>query len=149
MGRHAKLLPETHPTARAQVEAIKRVMEEKEMAKRRKMWKKEKKRRQREAEEKSRGDGGGEEEGEEKKTDEGGGGGTKPDKLVVVNGKRPREKEGGGDVITDWNVLMHLGYQGILSVDCIGVNELVVVEEPWIQIASKLPDVLYRRRYGT
>ena len=48
-----------------------------------------------------------------------------------------------------WNFKLHLGYQGVLAVLALGPDEVLVVEEPWIKIVSKLPDVLHRQRYGT
>jgi hypothetical protein len=48
-----------------------------------------------------------------------------------------------------WNFKLHLGYQGVLAVQALGPDEVLVVEEPWIKIVSKLPDVLHRQRYGT
>jgi hypothetical protein len=56
-------------------------------------------------------------------------------------------KEGDGN--DSWNFKMHLGYQGVVAVEALGPDELLLVEEPWIKIVSKLPDVLHRHRYGT
>lgn len=62
-----------------------------------------------------------------------------------LNGKMVKEDDGNDS----WNFKMHLGYQGVVAVEALGPDELLLVEEPWIKIVSKLPDVLHRHRYGT
>lgn len=116
-----------------------------------------------------KGGGRGGREGEEERADTGrygpGGGageGAGSSMVVASPSASKDEMRGKGDGVSkkrearaksvevgEWNILIHLGYQGIFSVSAAGPDELVVVEEPWIQIASKLPDVLMRRRYGT
>jgi hypothetical protein len=53
------------------------------------------------------------------------------------------------DKRSSWNFLLHLGYQGLITVTGMGPHEMLVIEEPWIKIVNRLPEVLYRHRYGT
>ena len=41
-----------------------------------------------------------------------------------------------------------LRYVGIIFLEFLDDNELVVVEQPWISIVNSLPDALERQRYG-
>ncbi len=74
-------------------------------------------------------------------------GGDAPAQAPAADGRRRRlplkEEERA------WSIKMHLGYQGILAVLPAGVDELLLVEEPWLKIVSKLPEVLHRQRFGT
>lgn len=47
------------------------------------------------------------------------------------------------------NLAMSLKYRPLLFADFIDPHSLVVVEEPWLKVMEKLPDPLYRQRYGT
>ena len=47
------------------------------------------------------------------------------------------------------NFTICLRYPGMIFMDFLGDNELVVVEQPWIDIVNDLPDALERKRYGT
>lgn len=40
-------------------------------------------------------------------------------------------------------------YRPVLFADFLSAEELVVVEEPWLKIMQKLPDPLFRQRFGT
>lgn len=40
-------------------------------------------------------------------------------------------------------------YNGMLCTDFVGGNELVVLEQPWLDVVATLPDALHRKVYGT
>jgi hypothetical protein len=40
-------------------------------------------------------------------------------------------------------------YNSMLYMDCIEDNEMVIVEQPWLNVVSTFPDALQRRVYGT
>lgn len=40
-------------------------------------------------------------------------------------------------------------YNGMLYMDFIDGGELVVVEQPWVDVVATLPDALHRKVYGT
>lgn len=42
-----------------------------------------------------------------------------------------------------------LRYNSMLYMDCIDQNEMVVVEQPWLNVVATFPDALQRRVYGT
>ena len=42
-----------------------------------------------------------------------------------------------------------LRYSGMIFLDFLDENELVVVEQPWLGIVNSLPDALERQRYGS
>jgi hypothetical protein len=46
------------------------------------------------------------------------------------------------------NCTICLHYNGILYMDYLGPNQMVVVEQPWLPIVSTFPDALQRRIYG-
>jgi U3 small nucleolar RNA-associated protein 4 len=46
------------------------------------------------------------------------------------------------------NFTLCLKYSGILFMDFIDEDELLIVEQPWMDILNALPDVLQRKRYG-
>lgn len=43
---------------------------------------------------------------------------------------------------------MCLRYNGMLFMDFADANEMIVVEEPWLNVVSTLPDALQRKVYG-
>lgn len=42
-----------------------------------------------------------------------------------------------------------LRYSGMIFLEFLDENELVVVEQPWLGIVNSLPDALERQRYGS
>jgi hypothetical protein len=42
-----------------------------------------------------------------------------------------------------------LRYNSMLFMDFVDVNELLVVEQPWLSIVATFPEALHRRVYGT
>lgn len=40
-------------------------------------------------------------------------------------------------------------YRPVIFADFLSEGELLVVEEPWLKIMQRLPDPLFRQRYGT
>lgn len=40
-------------------------------------------------------------------------------------------------------------YNGMLYMDFVQGDELVVVEQPWLDVVATLPDALHRKVYGT
>lgn len=51
-------------------------------------------------------------------------------------------------VETSGNFTICLRYGNMLFMDFIDDNEMVVVEQPWMDIVNALPDTLERRVYG-
>ena len=47
------------------------------------------------------------------------------------------------------NFALTLKYRPVIFAGFLGPSELVVVEEPWLKIMAKLPDPIYRQRFGT
>jgi hypothetical protein len=47
------------------------------------------------------------------------------------------------------NFAITLKYRPVIFADYLSSDEMVVVEEPWLKIMNKLPDPLFRQRYGT
>lgn len=123
----AKIVPENHPTGVRQREAV---------AKARRAKKRRKER----------------EEDEKKKK---GGDGRKRARSEAD--ARPETDEDDDDVDetlaaetgSDWNYCLQLKYTGILGVAGMGPNQVLVVQETWMKIVNRLPDVVYRSRYGT
>ena len=46
------------------------------------------------------------------------------------------------------NCSICLHYNGMLYLNFIGQNELVVVEQPWLEVVETLPEAIQRRVYG-
>jgi U3 small nucleolar RNA-associated protein 4 len=42
-----------------------------------------------------------------------------------------------------------LRYNGMLYMDFVASNEMVVVEQPWLSVVATFPDALQRRVYGS
>jgi U3 small nucleolar RNA-associated protein 4 len=55
---------------------------------------------------------------------------------------------GGNDDNSNKNFTVCLRYTGIIFMDFLGENELLIVEQPWLGVVSSLPNALERRRYG-
>lgn len=169
MGRHVQLLPRTHPAALAQREGIRKRNPPWVVAMKQKKQKKKKEEKKNEEAEgtmlpaaeaaataggrvetmpngggrrRTRGESIAEEEEMREQLMAAAAAATETAKLA----RRPANVEEKEDA---WNFMLHLGYQGVLAVLALGRDELLVVEEPWIKIVSKLPDVLHRQRYGT
>jgi len=47
------------------------------------------------------------------------------------------------------NLTISLHFTGIIFMDFLSKDELVVVEQPWVDILNSLPDALERKRYGS
>ena len=47
------------------------------------------------------------------------------------------------------NFSICLRYTGVIFMDFVDESELVIVEQPWLDIVNALPDALERKRYGT
>ncbi len=47
------------------------------------------------------------------------------------------------------NFTICLRYSGMIFLDFLDNNELVVVEQPWLGIVNSLPNALERQRYGS
>ena len=63
-------------------------------------------------------------------------------KRSLSNVDRPAREQTG-------NFTICLRYSGMLFMDFIAENEMVVVEQPWINVVNALPDAITRRVYGT
>lgn len=59
--------------------------------------------------------------------------------------KRPDENDKRGSR----NCSICLQYNGILYLNFVGQREMVVVEQPWLEVVETFPDALQRRVYGT
>lgn len=72
-----------------------------------------------------------------------------------TGGKRASQKVGGNEGTlsrrgkSQCNFRMCYAYNGIIAIHPLQASELLLVEEPWMKIVNRLPDVLDRRRYGT
>ena len=55
---------------------------------------------------------------------------------------------GGNDDNSNKNFTVCLRYTGIIFMDFLGEDELLIVEQPWLGVVSSLPNALERRRYG-
>lgn len=42
-----------------------------------------------------------------------------------------------------------LRYNSMLYMDCIDDNEMVIVEQPWLNVVATFPEALQRKVYGT
>jgi hypothetical protein len=171
MGRHVQLLPRTHPAALAQREGIRKRNPPWVAA-----MKQKKQKRKEESKEGEAAEGGMLPAAEAAAAAQGGieaaptanGGGRRRTRgesiaeeeemreqlaaaaaAAAETARLARRPAHGEEKEEAWNFKMHLGYQGVLAVQALGPDEVLVVEEPWIKIVSKLPDVLHRQRYGT
>jgi len=63
-------------------------------------------------------------------------------KRSLSNAGRPEREQNG-------NFTICLRYSGMLFMDFIAENEMVVVEQPWMNVVNALPDALARRVYGS
>ena len=63
-------------------------------------------------------------------------------KRSLSNADRPAREQNG-------NFTICLRYSGMLFMDFIAENEMVVVEQPWMDVVNALPDALARRVYGS
>ena len=53
-------------------------------------------------------------------------------------------------LFTTSNILLLFSrYRPVIFADFLGADELLIVEEPWLKIMQKLPDPLFRQRFGT
>lgn len=162
MQKDVVVLPESHPAARAQQEARRKKKRKRAMVEKQKLkseaaaaaaqeeeeehreeeakdFRRSSSRQQQQQQRRKRGETAVEEEEEEgKEAGPAATGNGRKDGIVRAVEREP-----------EWNIKMHLGYQGILAVLPAGVDELLLVEEPWLKIVSKLPDVLHRQRFGT
>jgi U3 small nucleolar RNA-associated protein 4 len=48
-----------------------------------------------------------------------------------------------------WNCSICLQYNGILYLNFVGQREMVVVEQPWLEVVETFPDAIQRSVYGT
>jgi len=53
------------------------------------------------------------------------------------------------DGVENRNFAITLQYRPVIFADFLGPRELVVVEEPWLKIMQRLPDPIFRQRFGT
>lgn len=44
---------------------------------------------------------------------------------------------------------MCLRYNSMLCVDFVDKNEMLIVEQPWLNVVANFPDALHRRVYGS
>lgn len=63
--------------------------------------------------------------------------------------KQQNQNETNKSTIENRNFTTCLRYSGMIFLDFLGDNELVVVEQPWLGIVNSLPDALERQRYGS
>lgn len=47
------------------------------------------------------------------------------------------------------NFTICLRYSGIIFQEFLSKNEMVIVEQPWLNVVNQLPDALERQRYGS
>jgi U3 small nucleolar RNA-associated protein 4 len=70
-----------------------------------------------------------------------------------VRGKRrKRSYSESGDQIestVETSCTVCLRYNGMLCMDFVASNEMVVVEQPWLSVVATFPDALQRRVYGS
>ena len=69
-----------------------------------------------------------------------------------VRGKKRKRALSSGDAAESETVttcVMCLQYNGLLFMDFVSRNEMVVVEQPWLDVVATFPDALQRRVYGT
>jgi U3 small nucleolar RNA-associated protein 4 len=69
-----------------------------------------------------------------------------------VRGKRrKRSYSESGEQIksTETSCTVCLRYNGVLCMDFVASNEMVVVEQPWLSVVATFPDALQRRVYGS
>jgi U3 small nucleolar RNA-associated protein 4 len=62
--------------------------------------------------------------------------------------KRKKRSEGTKSEIQNSNFTTCLRYVGMIFLEFLDENEMVVVEQPWLGIVNSLPDALERQRYG-
>lgn len=73
-----------------------------------------------------------------------------PEKHVRSKKRQRQEDEDEDDEMdTSTSCTMCLLYTGILNIEFIGKSEMVVVEQPWLDIVASFPDPLQRHVYGT
>jgi len=53
------------------------------------------------------------------------------------------------DAANQTTCTMCLRYNSMLYMDFVSDNEMVVVEQPWLNVVATFPDALQRRVYGT
>jgi len=77
---------------------------------------------------------------------------SKPSSTVDENSSTPSNWQKGVIKKTETlnsNFTICLRYSGVIFLDFLGKNEMVVVEQPWLGIVNALPDALERQRYGS
>jgi U3 small nucleolar RNA-associated protein 4 len=62
---------------------------------------------------------------------------------------RPNGEDEKSQLDSSNNFTICLRYSGMIFLDFLDENELVVVEQPWLGIVNQLPDALERQRYGS
>jgi len=73
-----------------------------------------------------------------------------------VRGKRKRKQRSEGQdqeppsaAQLNTNCTICLRYNGMLFIDFIDANEMLVVEQPWLNVVRNFPAALERKVYGT
>ena len=62
-------------------------------------------------------------------------------KRSMSNAEAPQREQSG-------NFTICLRYSSMIFMDFVAENEMVVVEQPWMNVVSALPDALERKVYG-
>lgn len=85
--------------------------------------------------------------------------------LQPLENRKPKSGDGTGTIANDAesleelreeiqptmserNCTICLQYKSMLHLDFLASKEMVVVEQPWVQVVDKLPDAMQRRVYG-
>jgi U3 small nucleolar RNA-associated protein 4 len=74
---------------------------------------------------------------------------TVPEKHVRRKKRKRSQSTGQIEDAEGSEAVQCLRYNSMLFMGFAGDNELVIVEQPWLNVVATLPDALQRRIYGT
>jgi hypothetical protein len=66
-----------------------------------------------------------------------------------VRGKRKRESNNPEELANRSNCMVCLRYNSMLYMDFLDEKEMLVVEEPWLNVVATFPEALERKLYGS
>lgn len=72
-----------------------------------------------------------------------------PEAHVRGGKKRKRHQSGDATETFNGNCTICLRYNSMLYMDFISKNEMLVVEQPWLNVVASFPEALERKVYGT
>ena len=75
--------------------------------------------------------------------------GNKKKRHSTSHGGSAQKDKSAESITNNGNCTICLRYNSMLYMDFIAKNEMLVVEQPWLNVVASFPEALERRVYGT